>query len=191
GPGIYKWVMAFFSPEKRRRLDTTAEEISKVIFSYVTGQLITSALVTVFAYVVLLVLGVPAPLMLAALAGVFDVLPILGIVLSTIPAVIVAFSVSPQAALIVALAYILYHGLETYVIVPKVYGNTLRLSTLTVLLGLLGGALLAGIPGALAALPVLASYSVIEGLWLKPYLRTGVAEKHERLKDKEFGEKKA
>lgn len=189
GPGIYKWLTAFFSPEKRRKLGTTSDEISKVIFSYVTGQLITSALVTIYAYIVLTLLHVPAPLMLAALAGVFDILPILGIVLSTLPALVVALSVSPQAAMIVVAAYLGYHAFETYVIVPKVYGKTLRLSTLTVLLGLLGGSLLAGIPGALAALPILASYAVIEQIWLKPYLRSGVSEKHEQLKNEEFGQK--
>lgn len=79
--------------------------------------------------------------------------------------------------------------LETYFIVPKVYGKSLRLSTLTVLLGLLVGSLLAGLPGARAALPLVASYAVIERIWLKHYLGEGVADKHEMQKDKEFGEK--
>ena len=72
--------------------------------------------------------------------------------------------------------------------VPRVYGKSLRMSTLTVLLGLLAGALLAGIPGALAALPVIASYAAVERIWLKPYLRDGVSEKHELQKDEAFGE---
>jgi len=67
--------------------------------------------------------------------------------------------------------------------------KSLRLSTLTVLLGLLAGTLLAGIPGALAALPIIASYEAIERIWLKPFLRDGVSEKHELQKDQEFGEK--
>ena len=56
------------------------------------------------------------------------------------------------------------------------------------LLGLLVGLLLAGIPGTLAALPVIASYAAIERIWLKPFLRDGVSEKHELQKDKAFGE---
>jgi len=63
-----------------------------------------------------------------------------------------------------------------------------RVSTLTVLLGLLAGALIAGIPGSLAALPVIASYAAIERIWLKPYLRDGVSEKHGLQKDEAFGE---
>ena len=57
------------------------------------------------------------------------------------------------------------------------------------LLGLLVGTILAGIPGAIAALPVVASYAVIERIWLKHYLGEGVAEKHELQMDSAFGEK--
>jgi len=56
-------------------------------------------------------------------------------------------------------------------------------------LGLLAGVLLAGIPGSLAALPVIASYAAIERIWLKPFLREGVSEKHKLRKDEVFGEK--
>ena len=96
---------------------------------------------------------------------------------------------SPRTALIVVGLYVLFHALETYYIVPMVYGKHLRVSTLTVLLGLLAGMLLAGIPGALAALPILASYAAIERIWLKPFLRDGVSEKHELQKDQAFGDK--
>ena len=73
-------------------------------------------------------------------------------------------------------------------IVPKIYGKNLRLSTLTVLLGLLAGVLLAGIPGSMAALPIIASYAAIERIWLKQFLRDGVSEKHTSQMDEAFGE---
>ncbi len=90
---------------------------------------------------------------------------------------------------IVAALYLAYAAVESYFIVPRVYGKSLRLSPLTVLLGLLVGTILAGIPGAIAALPVVASYAVIERIWLKHYLGEGVSEKHELQKDNAFGEK--
>lgn len=189
GGKTYEWLLAFFSPLKRAKLRLTSGEISQVIFGYVTGQFITSALVTVYAFVVLALLQVPGALMLALLAGLLDVLPILGFILATVPAFLVALSVSPRTALIVVGMYVLFHAVETYYIVPVVYGKHLRVSTLTVLLGLLAGVLLAGIPGALAALPVLASYAAIERIWLKPFLRDGVSEKHELQKDQAFGDK--
>ena len=189
GSKTYEWLLAFFSPLKRAKLRLTSGEISQVIFGYVSGQFITSALVMVYAFAVLAVLHVPGAFLLALLAGLLDVLPILGFIIATVPAFLLALSVSPRTALVVVGLYLLFHALETYYIVPKVYGKHLRVSTLTVLLGLLAGVLLAGIPGALAALPILASYAAIERIWLKPFLRDGVSEKHDLQKDQAFGDK--
>ncbi len=189
GGKTFEWLLAFFSPLKRAKLRNTAEEISQVIFGYVVGQIITSSLVAVYAFIVLSILHVPGALMLAVLAGVLDILPVIGFIIATVPAFLLAFSVSSKTAFMVLGLYLLFHLVENYVIIPKVYGKSLRVSTLTVLLGLLAGTLLAGIPGALAALPVIASYAAIERIWLKPFLRDGVSEKHELQKDREFGEK--
>ena len=189
GRKIYDWLLAFFSPLHRSKIRITAGEVSKVIFGYVSGQLITSVLVTIYTYVVLSLLHVPAALLLAILAGVFDILPIVGFFIAAAPALLLALSVSSRTAFIVLGLYLLFHAFEAYVIIPKVYGRSLRMSTLTVLLGLLAGALLAGIPGALAALPVIASYAAVERIWLRPFLRDGVSEKHELQKDQVFGDK--
>jgi len=189
GSKTYEWLLAFFSPLKRAKLRLTAEEISHVIRGYIAGQTITSALVSIYTFIVLSVLHVPAALMLAILAGLLDILPIIGFFIAAAPAFLLALGVSPRTAFIVLGLYLLFHAVENYFIVPKVYGKNLRVSTLTVLLGLLAGTLLAGIPGALAALPVIASYAAIERIWLKPYLRDGVSEKHELQKDQEFGDK--
>ncbi len=189
GRKIYEWLLAFFSPLHRSKIRSSTKEISTVIFGYVSGQFITSLLVTVYSLAVLSLFHVPAALMLAILAGIFDILPILGFFIAAAPAVLLALSVSPQTGFMVLVAYLLFHAVESYVIIPRVYGKSLRMSTLTVLLGLLAGTLLAGIPGALAALPVIASYAAIERIWLKPFLRDGVSEKHELQKDQVFGDK--
>jgi predicted PurR-regulated permease PerM len=188
GGKSYEWLLAFFAPLQRRKLRDTTKEISKIIFGYVAGQVVTSVLVMIFTFIVLSVLRVPGALTLAILAGVLDILPILGFIISTVPAFLLALTVSPKTAAVVLALYLIFHLFENYFIVPRVYGKNLRLSTLTVLLGLLAGALLAGIPGSLAALPVIASYAAIERIWLKPYLRDGVSEKHDLQKDEAFGE---
>jgi predicted PurR-regulated permease PerM len=190
GQKTFEWFLAFFSPLKRAKLRLTADEISKVIFGYVSGQVITSVLVTISSFIVLQVLNVPGALMLAIIAGFFDILPILGFFIALAPAFLLALSVSPQTAGMVLGAYLLIQLIENYLVVPLIYGKRLRVSTLTVLLGLLGGALLAGIPGAVAALPVIASYAAIERIWLKPFLRDGVSEKHDLLNDQVFGERR-
>ncbi len=189
GARTYEWIVAFFTPQNRVKLQRTANEVSEVISAYVGGQLITSLLVSVFAFVVLILLKVPGALMLAVLAGVFDILPIIGFFLSTIPAFLLALTVSPTAAGGVLGAYLVYHGIENYFIVPKIYGNKLRLSTLVVLISLLAGGMVAGIPGAILILPIVASYPIVERIWLRHQLEPGVIEKHKPPEEKGTGSK--
>ncbi len=188
GVKIYHWFLAFFQPKTRLKLRQTVSEISNVIFHYALGQGLTSLFVTVTSYIGLLSLHVPGALTLAILAGLLDILPVLGFMLSIVPAVLLALTVSPQTALYVAVIYLVIQCIENYWLIPAVYGRHLRLSTLTVLVGLLAGGMLAGIQGAIVVLPILASYTVIERLWLAPYMNKGVVEKHEEQKKQEFGE---
>jgi predicted PurR-regulated permease PerM len=120
-------------------------------------------------------------LLLAVLAGIFDVLPMIGIFLALAPAVLMGLTVSPQTALIIVVAYVGYHLLEDYFIVPKVYGKKLQLSTLAVLLAFTAGGMLAGVVGAVATLPLVAAYPALERLWLSRTLEPEVVEEHARL----------
>src|SRR4030095_8050653 len=117
---------------------------------------------------VLAILKVPNALLLAVMAGVFDVLPMIGFFLFTIPAVLMAWTVSAPTAAIVAALYVAYHVVENYFIVPKVYGDRLRPPTLTFLISCLAAGIVAGVIGIIIILPVVASYPVVERLWLHP-----------------------
>ena len=128
--------------------------------------------------------------LLAALAGIFDVLPIIGFFLAVLPAAAVALTVAPGTAFLVVALYIIYHLIENYFIVPKIYGNRLRLSTLTVLISCLAGALIAGVTGAIAILPIVASYPIIERMWLRPLLEPDTVATHEAIDEREHGEEK-
>ncbi|MBA2480871.1 MAG: AI-2E family transporter [Planctomycetes bacterium] len=178
GERTYAWLLPYLPRKHRGKMHETANEISGVIFAYMSGQFITSALCTVYTAVLLTILDVPAAFILAVLAGLLDVLPVLGFFISIIPAILLALTVSPSTALMVAAFYVFYNLIENYLIVPKVYGNRLRMSTLTVLLAVLVGGLLAGIPGAIAVLPVVASYPIVERIWLKEFLGREVVAEH-------------
>lgn len=178
GERAYQWIRAFFSVAHRRKLDQTAQECSRIIVAYVAGQLITSALCAVFVFVVMTLLKVPAALVLGVMAGLFDVLPLLGFFVFTATAVLFALTVSGGTALTVLALYIGYHLLENYLIVPKVYGSRLRLSDLVVLLSVLAGGYLAGIPGAILILPIVAAYPAFEKIWLVDYVGRDTVEKH-------------
>jgi len=187
GETIWKWFLAFFPAMAQRKLRQTGEGMSKIMGRYVTGQGTMSGLVMVFCFIVLTILKVPAALILAMVAGVLDILPLLGFLTAGALAFLVALSVSMNTALLVLGFYVAYHLLEAYVIMPKIYEKNLRLSTLTILISLFAGSVLAGVAGALIALPLVASYSVIESIWLKKWLGEEVPSKHQEIAEVEFG----
>jgi predicted PurR-regulated permease PerM len=77
--------------------------------------------------------------------------------------------------------YIVYHVVEAYVPVPRIYGRRLQLSTLAVLLALIVGGTLQGIVGAFLILPLVAAYPIIERIWLHDYLSSEVIHDHSAL----------
>jgi predicted PurR-regulated permease PerM len=183
GKRLYAWLLAYVPRKHRRRMAEMAPEVSEVVRGYVQGQLLTSVLCAVSTYAVLRVFDVPAALPLALLAGVTDVIPVLGMIISIVPAVLLALTVSPLTAGGVLVFYLLYNALETYVILPRVYGKRLRLSTLAVLLALIIGGALGGIMGAILILPLVAAYPIIERVWLHAYLSEDVLKDHARLEE--------
>ena len=181
GRRAYEWLVAYVPQKHREQVRVTAREARARILGYVTGNVATSAFAVIFVFVSLTLLKVPAALLLAVLAGVFDFVPVLGFICSSVPAVVLALTVSPGVALIVAGLYVGYHLIENYYIGPKVFGGRLRLSHLAVILAFAVGAEVGGIVGAILALPVAAMYPVLEQVWLKDYLGRDAVETHRRI----------
>jgi predicted PurR-regulated permease PerM len=181
GKRTYAWLLAYVPRRHRGKMAQMLPEVSDVVIAYVQGQLLTSFLYGTFAFIVLSILHVPAALPLALLAAICDVVPVLGVIVSTVPAALLALTVSPLAAGLVVVLYLLYHLLENYVIIPKVYGRRLSLSGLAVLTTLIIGGSLYGIPGAILVLPVVAAYPIVERIWLADYLREEVIHDHSAL----------
>ena len=181
GRSLYAWILAFVPRTHREKLATTMNEVSDVVHAYVSGQLLAAVLFAIFTAVLLSLLRVPAVAPLAVIAGFCDVIPVLGILLATVPAVLLAFAVSPGAAATVFAAYVAYHLFETYFLLPRIYGNKLKISTLSVLLALLVGGRLQGIIGAVLVLPLVAAYPIVERHWLRGYLAARVLTDHKAL----------
>ena len=183
GKRLYAWLLAYVPRAHRKKMSLTVPEVFSVVRGYVRAQMLTSFLFAAFSYAVLSLLRVPAALSLALLAGVANVVPVVGVLVSTIPAALFALTVSPVAAIIVVAFYLLYNFAESYLILPRVYGTRLRLSTLAVVLGLMVGGALAGIVGAVLVLPLVAAYPIIERIWLHEYLGEEVAADHAALEE--------
>ena len=185
GPKVVAWLLAYAPRAHRRKMGDMVPELFSVVQAYTTGQLIASALFGAFALLALAIPGVPGALPIAFLAALCDVIPVAGIVVVTAVAALCALTVTPATALLVTALFVAYHLFELYVLLPRLYGNRLRLSTLTVLLAILGGGTLGGIPGAVLALPLVAAYPVVEKHWLDEWLHPDAVADHSALRETE------
>ncbi len=165
GERSWKYISRYFTPRLRFRLRRAFPEILQVVSGYMRGQIITSIVFGVFVFIVLTVTGVPQPMLLAVLAAILDAVPIVGVPVATIPALILAATVSIPTMFIVLAAYLIYQQFENYLLVPRVFGNALQVSSISILLGILVGGQLLGILGTLLALPITAAFPVLERVW--------------------------
>ena len=177
----HDWLVAFVPRARRGKVEQTLAECQRVIFAYVAGNVITSIIAFGCTLVALWLLKVPAALLLAVVAGVSDFLPVIGFLLGAVPTVLLALTVSPATALAAAAFYIGYNTVETYIISPWAYGDRLKLSNVAVILAFVIGAEIAGVIGALIALPVAAIYPAIERIWLRDRLPNETVREHKAI----------
>ena len=148
------------------RLSRILLNLETIVGGYIRGQLFTCALMAGFILVLLLACGVPNAMAIALFGGVMDLLPYIGIFLTMGPAVLAAYGQGPVIAGTVFVLMLAYEELESRVLVPLVYGRALRLPSSVVFFSLIVGTALAGLVGALLALPLAAA-----GLMLVEELR--------------------
>lgn len=164
------WVERFYSllpAEQQPRWRKIGADIYRTIGGYVTGNLAISLIAGVVSTAVLLALDVPFAVALGLLVAILDLVPLAGATIAAILVTTVAFLDSTTSGVIVLIFFILYQQLENHVLQPVVYGRTVRLSPLAVLIAVLIGAELAGVVGALAAIPVAGTIQVILVDWLE------------------------
>jgi predicted PurR-regulated permease PerM len=164
------WLERFFSllaPASRRRWQAVGRDIYRTVGGYVTGNLLISLIAGTLTTIVLLITGVPYAVALGLIVAILDLIPLAGATIAAIIVGAVSFLHSIPAGIIVVAFFILYQQLENHVLQPVVYGRTVQLSPLIVLIAVLIGAELAGVLGALAAIPVAGSLQVIFVDWLR------------------------
>ncbi len=131
------------------------------ISNYVVGNLLTSVFAMAASFVVLTLLGIATPLPLSFIYGVFDIIPIVGATLGGVMLVAIALFHSVSAAVIMVVFVLVYQQLETIWIQPRVYGRALNLPNVVVLIAAILGGALAGLVGALLAIPLAACIRVM------------------------------
>ena len=124
------------------------------ISGYITGNLAISVICGVTTFVVLLILGMPYAAPLALLVAVLDLVPLVGATLGGALLVIVGLFVEPWKAIVLLVFVLVYQQVESNFLQPIVYSKAVQLNGLVILIALLVGGQLLGIPGALLAIPV-------------------------------------
>ena len=158
------WTERFFEllpDSSRTRWRSVAHDIYRTVGGYVTGNLLISLIAGVSVTIVLLVMGVPFAVALGLLVAILDLVPLAGATIAGIVVVGISFLHSVPAGIVLAVFVIVYQQIENHFLQPVVYGRTVQLSPLVVLISILIGAELAGILGALGAIPVAGSIQVV------------------------------
>ncbi|MGZ8694475.1 MAG: AI-2E family transporter [Gaiellaceae bacterium] len=165
-----QWLERFYSlvpAEQRPRIERINNRIYRTIGGYVTGNLFISVIAGTTATLVLYLLGVPYAVVLGLLVAILDLVPLAGATLAAILVSTIAFITTDVVkGLIVVAFFVVYQQVENHVLQPLVYSRTVQLSPLAILISVLLGAELAGVLGALAAIPVAGTIQVFISEWI-------------------------
>jgi predicted PurR-regulated permease PerM len=158
---LQRYALAFVPEERRAGIRDAWNEVESRLGMWVRGQLALMATIGIATGIAYSVLGLPGALLLALIAAVTEVIPIVGPLIGAIPALLVATTISPETAILTLGLYLLIHAVEGNVLVPMVMRNTVGLSPFLVLVSLLIGGAAGGILGAIVAVPIVAGLTVI------------------------------
>lgn len=167
GERTFAWISRDLPPRWTNRLRRAAPAVSEIISIYVTRQGLTCLLCGLFSYVALSILNVPAALVLAVIAAVTDAVPLIGVVVATVPAVVLGLTQGWGTGVAVLVLFLAYQVFENYYLVPRLFGRAFKLSSFGMLVAVLIGWKLLGIAGVLLALPTAAALLVIERVWME------------------------
>ena len=166
GPAWVERSFGLISEPSQPRWRKVGGDIYRTVGGYVTGNLAISLIAGVASTTVLLVLGVPYAVALGLIVAFLDLIPLAGATIAAVVVSAVGFLHSTTAGIVLVIFFVLYQQLENHVLQPLVYGRTVQLSPLIVLVAVLMGAQLAGVIGALGAIPVAGAIQVIVVDWL-------------------------
>ncbi len=150
-----------FSGMQEKKVIILVSKIERGLGMWVRGQLALSLLVGVLTYIGLTILGIPFALPLALVAGIMEIIPIIGPIISSVPAILVGLTISPVMALATAALFFIVQQMESHLVVPVVMSKVVGLQPAAVIIALLIGAKLNGIGGAFLAIPTIIVAKII------------------------------
>jgi len=162
-----KFVYALVPASNRKVFSELAEEVADSVGRYVGGQATVATINASLGFIVMTICGVPFSVVLAFITFLLALIPLVGAMSGAALVTLVALTVSPSTALVVAIYYLVYMQIEAYVISPRVMKRAVSVPGGVVVVAALAGGTLLGIMGALVAIPVAASIIlVIRQVWM-------------------------
>jgi len=158
---IVRALVRLFPRQERARVRDAFRRAGEKVSAWMAGQLLLGAIIGTTAAIGLWMLGVPYFYVLALIAGIGELIPVVGPLLAAIPAVLVALSVGPGTSIGVAIFYVIQQQVENHVLVPKVMSRQVGISPVVVIMALLFGGSLLGLVGAILAVPTAAILQVL------------------------------
>jgi len=161
GDGLVRQFVRLFALANRARVEDACRRITNKLSAWLGGQLLLGTVIGTTAALGLFLLGVPFFYVLALIAGIGELIPIVGPILSAVPAIAVALSVKPALALAVIAFFFAQQQLENHILVPKIMQRQVGISPVGVIVALLIGGSLLGVLGAILAVPTAAILQVL------------------------------
>lgn len=158
---LHNSIVSFSPKRSQEKIRSVIIQIENNLGAWVRGQILLSFAIGFATWTALMVLGLPFALPLAVLAGILEIVPTIGPIISSVPAIIVALSISPATALLVIAIYLVIQALENNILVPKIMQNAVGLNPIIIIVGIMIGSNLLGVLGALLAVPFISTLVIL------------------------------
>jgi predicted PurR-regulated permease PerM len=174
GPGLVRGGLELLPADRAARARRILADVNRSVTGYVLGNAATSVIAGVVCFIALTATHVPFASVFGVWVAMVDLLPLVGGLLAGVPTVAFAFLHSPSAGIVLAIVFLVYQQVENHILNPIIMSKTVKLNPLWVILSVLAGAELAGIGGALIAIPAAASVQVVlRDVWNERQQRAG------------------
>lgn len=161
GPAWIERFLSLLSPKAEKRWRTIGHDFYHTVGGYVAGNLAISLIAGTLSAIVLAILGVPYSVALGLVVALLDLIPLAGATIAAVIVTTIAFFSGLWIGVIVLVFFVVYQQIENQLLQPLIYGKTVQLSPLAVLIAVLVGAKLGGVVGALAAIPVAGGIQIV------------------------------
>jgi putative heme transporter len=170
-PQLHAFTLSLFAEEQRPEVTRILERMGKSMGGYLRAMVIGATVIGIVVYVGLLVIGVRYPLVLALMAALGEMVPILGPFLAAVPSLLVALLQSPGQALAVLIFFVVIQQFESHLLIPNLMSNQANIPPALAIFALMAGASVGGILGALVAIPLAGAIQVLVEEVVAPAIR--------------------